>query len=196
MLTILRALRHGSPMRNLQRDYFEFARMDSFTCFIQSGFAKTKGTRFDERFHHSIEALIASEKIEIRCGKIRALYGHSLPRVIVGEMKWPTTHLFHATQKRHLYSIFKHGLRPQRRTWVHLTTSPKYASEILTSHSYQGHPVLLRIIPELLESHNITFRKPNSHVWLANRIPSVAIKVCEPNGHSAIDLQTVENAMS
>ena len=196
MLAILRELRHGSPMQKLPRDCFGLARMDSFTCFIQNGFPKTECPRFQERFHHCIEVLIALEKIEIRGKKIRALYGHSLPGVIVGEMKWPNSHLFHATQKRHLNSIFKHGLRPQGRTWVHLTTSPKYASEILTNHSYQGRPVLLRIIPELLESHDITFRKPNSHVWLANRIPSVAIKVSEPNGHSEIDLQAVENAMN
>jgi putative RNA 2'-phosphotransferase len=99
-------------------------------------------------------------------------------------MKWPETELFHATRKRHLGSILEQGLKPQWRTWVHLTTDESYADTILENHDYEGRSVLLRVVPNLLEDLNVTFRQPNSHVWLANRIPPIAIKICEPNVRS------------
>ena len=141
-------------------------------------FIKLSVCGFANEFEFVSSCFTQQEKIEIRGQKIRALYGHSLPGVIAGELKWPDSLLYHATRRRHLDSIFKHGLQSQSRTWVHLTTDSKYAATILANHDYEGHSVLLSVTPSLLEDADVTFRKPNSHVWLASRIPPRAKKIC------------------
>lgn len=183
---ILGGLRHKSPSSPLRHDCFGLVQLEQFTQHIECRFHQVECLRFRERVRICLELLTQQEKIEIRGQKIRALYGHSLPGVIAGELKWPDSLLYHATRRRHLDSIFKHGLQSQSRTWVHLTTDSKYAATILANHDYEGHSVLLSVTPSLLENADVTFRKPNSHVWLASHIPPCAIRVSEPNDHSEI----------
>ena len=185
--TILGGLRHPNPLANIRHDCFGLFQLENFNRFVTSRFQQAELVRFHERFEQVFEQLVAKEKIEICGDKVRALYGHSLRGIIVGEMKWPKTKLFHATRERHLESILEHGLRPQGRTWVHLTTNERYADTILKNHGYEGRSILLRVVPDLLEDFDVTFRKPNSHVWLANRVPPVGIKICESNNHSMPD---------
>lgn len=176
---ILGGLRHEDYLDELRRDCFGLSRLDEFIQLLQRKFHSLDAARFHLLFQRSVERLLIEERIEIRGDKIRALYGHSLRGVIVGEMKWPQSPLFHATSNRHLDSILEHGLRPQSRTWVHLTSNERYADEILGGHDYDGESVLLTVVPPLLEDADVTFRKPNSHVWLANHIPPFAIKICD-----------------
>ena len=183
---ILGCLRHKTLSSPLSHDCFGLVRVEEFTRCVEKRFQHVDACRLRKRFQISIEELIELEKIEFRAGKVRALYGHSLHGVIVGEMKWPDSTLYHATRERHLDSIFEHGLRSQSRTWVHLTTNSQYADRILVNHECGGGAVLLSVKPTLLEDSDVTFRKPNSHVWLASRIPSFAIKVCDPNDHSEL----------
>lgn len=174
---ILGGLRHPNPLANLLHDCFGQFQIENFNRFVAGRFQQAEPARFQDRFKQVFEQLVAKEKIEVRGNKVRALYGHSLRGIIVGEMKWPTIELFHATRQRHLASILKHGLKPQGRTWVHLTTNERYADTILKNHSYEGRSILLRIVPNLLEDFDVTFRKPNSHVWLADHVPPVGIKI-------------------
>lgn len=182
--TILGGLRHPNPLANLRHDCFGLFQIENLNRFVAGRFQQAEPARFQDRFEQVFEQLVAKEKIEVRGDKVRALYGHSLRGIIVGEMKWPKMELFHATRQRYLASILKHGLRPQGRTWVHLTSNERYADTILRNHNYGGRSILFKVVPNLLEDFDVTFRKPNSHVWLVNRVPSVAIKVCEPNSHS------------
>lgn len=169
----LRVLRHEVPDSNLHHDWFGLIDFDRFVSYLSGLFEAIPL----DRLQFTIDQLIAMEKIEIRSDKIRALYGHSLRGVIVGPMKWPEIKLFHATCKRHLNAIFEYGLRSQSRTWVHLTSDVQYASRILKNHSFDGPPALLSIDARKLEGYDVTFRQPNSHVWLANHIPYPAIEV-------------------
>lgn len=183
---ILRVLRHGDESLAVRHDCFGLISANELVTVVQRQFQAMTQNAFTECLERTTHSLIALEKIEYRGEKIRALYGHSLRRVIVGEMKWPETKLFHATRKRHLGSILNDGLRPQRRTWVHLTTNERYADTILQNHDYEGRSVLLKVVPDLLEDFDVTFRKPNSHVWLANRVPPAGIIICQPNSHSEV----------
>lgn len=183
---VLGMLRHGDQSKVVRHDCFGMFAVSDFVTVVQQRFQSIAQEVFAECLKRVTDSLIAMEKIEYHGNKVRALYGHSLRRVIVGEMKWPKTELFHATHKRHLDSILKNGLRPQGRTWVHLTSNERYATTILRNYDYEGSSVLLRVVPDLLEDFDITFRKPNSHVWLVNRVPPVGIKICGPNSHSEV----------
>ena len=182
---ILRWLRHGAT--DLHQECFALFQLEQFAIKIEKALAPKCGPGFRTRLQSNVEQLVELEKIELRGDKIRALYGHSLRGIIVGRMKWPEIPLFHATSQRHLDSILEHGLRPQGRTWVHLTSQTEYANRICKHHSFDGPAVMLQVDARRLKDHDVTFRQPNSHVWLANHVPPVGILVCEPNGHSEID---------
>lgn len=55
---------------------------------------------------HTMIALSEKKRHEINQGKIRALYGHSVPQKIHKEEKEPPAYLFHGTPQRFLDSIF------------------------------------------------------------------------------------------
>ena len=181
---VLRVLRHGDSAARIFHDRFGLYRSNDFVALIRSQFSRMPQEAFAEQFDSVVQLLMESERIEFRSGKIRALYGHSIQGIIVGQMKWPEVPLFHATSQRHLPLILEFGLRPQGRSWVHLTSQLEYANRIQKHHSYDGHGTLLRIAPERLEDHSVTFRQPNSHIWLANRITPEAIQVFEPHDYS------------
>ena len=184
---VLRVLRHGDESSSVQHDRFGLFQSNDFAAVLRSQFRTMAHRNIVETLDRVIDSLVVDEKIEIRSDKIRALYGHSLRGIIVGRMKWPEIPLFHATSQRHLDSILEHGLRPQGRAWVHLTSQIDYANRIYKHHSFDGPAVKLQVDARRLEDHDVTFRQPNSHVWLANHVPPVGILVCEPNGHSEID---------
>ncbi len=185
---VLGLLRHGDRDAKIRNDYFGLYSSEEIFTVIRNRFSKLSWRAFSERFNTIIQSLIESEKVEIRSNKIRALYGHSIRGIIVGEMKWPEVKLFHATRGLLVSKILTEGLRPQGRTWVHLTSQLEYANRILKHHSFGGRGVLLIINPQRLEGDNVTFRQPNSHIWLATAISPAAIRVSEPNMHSGPDL--------
>ena len=104
---ILGGLRHGTGLGELRRDCFGLSLLDEFTQHLRRKFLTVESSRFLLLFQRSVEQLLMEERIEIRGDKIRALYGHSLRGVIVGEMKWPESQLFHATCDRHLRNAGK-----------------------------------------------------------------------------------------
>ena len=184
---VLRILRHGDREARIFNDYFGLYATKDFIAVIRDRFSKLSQEAFLKRFDAIVQSLIESEKVEIRSNKIRALYGHSIRGIIVGAMKWPEIPLFHATRGLYLPKILAKGLRPKGRTWVHLTSQLDYANRIQMHHSFEGRGVLLSIDPQRLEGQDVTFRQPNSHIWLATPIPPEAIRVCEPNEHSELD---------
>lgn len=52
---------------------------------------------------------------EVRDGKIRAYYGHSIPIKIAKDISTPPNVLYHGTARRFLQSIKESGLLPQNR---------------------------------------------------------------------------------
>lgn len=176
--TMLRVLRHDKPASGLRHDGFAFFKLQEFLEYVDDKVSYLRDG-VAERLLSNLEALIAAEKVEIRSGKVRALYGHSLRRIIVGQLKWPEQPLLHATLHRRLKHIFQQGLRCQSRTWVHLTTSREYADSLLKSQKGDGPTVLLSMNPTLIENEAVCFRQPNSHVWLANFVPPKAISVVQ-----------------
>lgn len=181
---ILGVLRHDDKSTPANHDQFGLLIKNQLQASIEARFRTISEDVLSKCYGKVVDSLIAMEKIEIRGDKIRAMYGHSLRGIIVGEMKWPEVALYHATRKRHLGSILATGLTPRGRTWVHLTGNARYAADILTNHDYEGGSVLLKVIPDLLADCDVTFRKPNSHVWLANHIPPIGIEVWQLNGGS------------
>ena len=101
--------------------------------------------------------------------KIRANQGHSIPGVEI-DMERPTApeFLYHGTATRFLNDIFRMGLKPMGRQWVHLSSDAETALAVGRRH---GSPVVLRIHAQrFVEDGHDLFRSANG-VWQAKGVP-------------------------
>ena len=107
---------------------------------------------------------------EILLGRIRALYGHSLPQRIVKEEKEPPKILYHGTAKRFLTSIKVNGLLPKGRQYVHLSIDVDTASQV--GKRRDNEPTIFVINARQAWDEGIKFYQGNDKVWLADFVPN------------------------
>lgn len=107
---------------------------------------------------------------EISGGKIRALYGHSIPQRIVKEVRTPPEILYHGTARRFIEAIKENGLLPQNRQYVHLSIDTETASQV--GKRRDDEPRLLRVQAFKAWTEGVKFYLGNDKVWLADVVPS------------------------
>lgn len=110
------------------------------------------------------------KRFEISDGRIRALYGHSLPVLIHKEPAEPPSVLYHGTAHRFLSSIMQSGLQPMGRQYVHLSADYKTADQV--GQRRDSSPVILSVDTAAAQQMGIRFYRGNDSVWLADRIPA------------------------
>lgn len=111
---------------------------------------------------------------EIKNGKIRAFYGHSVPMKILKEEKLPPDILYHGTARRFLESIRENGLLPLSRQYIHLSQDIETAEKVGKRHD--NKPCILIIDAKKAWDDGIKFYLGNERVWLADKIPIRYIK--------------------
>lgn len=107
---------------------------------------------------------------EVRNGKIRAYYGHSIPMKITKAISMPPNVLYHGTARRFLQSIQERGLLPQNRQYVHLSQDIETAENVGRRHD--DKPCILVIDAKSAWQDGIQFYLGNVNVWLADKIPN------------------------
>lgn len=112
---------------------------------------------------------------ELKNGKIRAFYGHSVPMKILKEEKIPPDILYHGTARRFLESITSNGLLPQSRQYVHLSQDIETAENV--GKRRDSKPCILIIDAKKAWNEGIKFFLGNEKVWLTDAIPSEYIKI-------------------
>ncbi|MBW6411913.1 RNA 2'-phosphotransferase [Clostridium weizhouense] len=127
-----------------------------------------------EDLDHIIESS-DKKRHELVDGKIRALYGHSIPRKIVKESAEPPAILFHGTARRFLESIENKGLLPKGRQYVHLSNDIETALQV--GKRRDDKPTILEIDAKRAWDEGVKFYLGNDKVWLGDNIPSKYIKV-------------------
>ena len=110
-----------------------------------------------------------SGRFEIRHGLVRARYGHSVALGSTGARRIPPEFLLHGTSADALATVLATGLRPMNRAFVHLTSDPDYAAQVIAA---KGGGVVLRVRAKEAAAEGIEFFQANSHVWLAREVPS------------------------
>lgn len=110
---------------------------------------------------------------EMRDGKIRAFYGHSVPLKIAKEPKQPPDILYHGTARRFLKSINQSGLLPSGRQYVHLSQDVQTARSVGLRRD--PNPCILKIDAGQAWKDGIQFYYGNDKVWLADAIPAIYI---------------------
>lgn len=119
-----------------------------------------------------IAAMVAQSdkrRYEMCDGRIRALYGHSLPGKLAREAARPPAVLYHGTGPAAARSILAAGLRPMGRQYVHLSVDRGTALQVGRRKS--PHPIILAIDAAGAFAHGVPFYRGNDLVWLADAIP-------------------------
>lgn len=100
--------------------------------------------------------------------RIRASQGHSVPVQLGLAPRTPPEVLFHGTAEGNLASIRRQGLRPGRRTHVHLSADEATAVAVGRRH---GRPVVLRVPAGRMHAAGHAFYRSDNGVWLTDAVP-------------------------
>ena len=122
---------------------------------------------------------------ELVDGKIRAMYGHSMPGRIEVRRASPPRHLFHGTSRRSADSVGTDGLRPMSRQFVHLSVDADMARAV--GRRKDSWPIVLVVEALDAEQDGVAFYVGNEQVWLADAVPPryVSVEVRGPGGSRA-----------
>ena len=124
-----------------------------------------------------VEMIAASSKRrhELAAGKIRALYGHSVPDRLLKVPAPPPERLFHGTAPAAVAKIRDEGLLPKGRQYVHLSVNRDEA--VAVGKRKAPVPVILLIRARDAWNDGVPFYSGNERVWLADSVPWAYIAV-------------------
>lgn len=165
--TISHALRHAPQNYNLILDNEGWTDVEKL---IQG--LKNHSSRFERLTIHDLEELIGKsnkKRFEINNEKIRATYGHSLKTKIYKTPAVPPEFLYHGTTYKAARNIFKTGLKPMGRQYVHLSIDTESAYEVGLRRI--SKPTVLKIAAWKAHNAGVSFYKEKDNVWLSDGIP-------------------------
>lgn len=165
--TVAHALRHQPWIYELEVDEAGWAPLDQ----LLEALRRDRPAWSDLAVGDLEEMIRRSEKrrYEIHEGRIRALYGHSLPDRLEKEPAEPPPSLFHGTDPAALPDIRGEGLRPMGRQYVHLSIDRQAAEEV--GRRKARNPAVLRVDAAAAHAGGVTFYAGNEKVWLSDRVP-------------------------
>ncbi|MDR5683115.1 MAG: RNA 2'-phosphotransferase [Armatimonadota bacterium] len=117
----------------------------------------------------AVLALPGRRRFELREGRVRARYGHSVDVEPPSEPVRPPEWLYHGTTRDRLAAVLKEGLRPQGRRFVHLSLTPAQALEAARRHGTE--PVVLTIHARRAHDAGVRFYAGSPEVYLAEAVP-------------------------
>ncbi len=170
--TVSHALRHEPWAYELELDQEGWVEISSLIDSLRAG----REDWSDLAESDLIRMIESSEKCrhEIHEGRIRAIYGHSIPQRLSRVQSPPPEILFHGTTLRTVASIKEHGLRPMNRQNVHLSVDEATAKEVGRRKSKEA--IVLRVNAAKAFEQGIAFYEGNERVWLADVVPSLFIE--------------------
>jgi len=124
---------------------------------------------------HVIAVALLDKKgrFELKEGKIRAKYGHSIHISISLPEDKEVKILYHGTQVRNLRKILKEGIKPMRRIMVHLTLDKKDALE--NARRKGSHVAIIAIDADKLRQMGHTVYKAGYKVYVTDYVPPSCI---------------------
>lgn len=117
----------------------------------------------------------SKQRCEIRHGRIRAVYGHSVPEPIHHEAAPPPPVLYHGTSPRAAESILSQGLRSMARQRVHMATDVEMATSVGARHACR--PVILAVDAAAASADGVTFYPGSDRVWMADAVPAQYLRI-------------------
>ncbi|MGI6216629.1 MAG: RNA 2'-phosphotransferase [Coriobacteriales bacterium] len=167
------ALRHAPWEYELELDDEGFVPVEQLLAALNESGKYGRPVTTDDL----VEMICSSEKKrhEICGGKIRALYGHSVPARILKQQAEPPSVLYHGTARRFLDKIMAEGLKPMSRQYVHLSVDVDTAMSVGARRD--SHPAILIVDSATAYADGLNFYIGNDKVWLADFVPSKYLAV-------------------
>ena len=164
--TVSHALRHEPWLYGLELDSYGWVRLIDLVVSLRR--RGNEWLRLGE--NEIIEMVSKSDKyrFELCKGKIRALYGHSIPGRVLKISAQPPTVLFHGTSSRFIKQIKSEGLKPKGRQYVHLSVDQETA--LLVAKRKQGISFIITVQANKAYQNGIKFYQGNKTTWLADYI--------------------------
>jgi putative RNA 2'-phosphotransferase len=161
------ALRHEPAAYGLKLDGDGWVDLDDFIAAVRASNARWRDvTPVDLE---AIGSAFEKKRHEISGGRIRASYGHSVEAAIERTAIAPPPMLYHGTSPEAAEAIARDGLRPMKRTHVHLSVDLTGAREVGSRKSMT--PVLLGVRALDAHAQGHRFYQVDGRVWLADAIP-------------------------
>jgi putative RNA 2'-phosphotransferase len=158
-------LRHRPEEVGLSLDPAGFAALDALAGALsaQPGWESVSAS--------DLMALASSDprRYEVRDGRMRARYGHTIAVEEPGEAAVPPEWLYYGTSPADVGEIRVHGLRPTSRQYVHLSTTPLAAADVGRRHAPDA--VVIVIFARSAESAGVGFRRAGPALFLTGAIP-------------------------
>lgn len=167
------ALRHEPWLYELELDAEGWASVDDVVAALRS--EKPEWAMLSADDLAQMIAAADKQRHEIRGGKIRALYGHSIPGKLSRTPGVPPDVLFHGTSPSFLPAIRTSGLLPMARQYVHLSVDVDTALAVGKRKSKT--PTILRVQAKQANETRVQFYIGNEKVWLVDRVPPEFIVV-------------------
>ncbi len=119
---------------------------------------------------HLREVVTASDKqrFEIVDNRIRARYGHSVEEAVTYPEVEPPEILYHGTTPQAAALIWREGLKPMQRQYVHLSSTPDMADVVARRRT--NHPVLLVVRAREAWQAGVKFYSPEPRLYLATPV--------------------------
>ncbi|MBI5864004.1 MAG: RNA 2'-phosphotransferase [Planctomycetes bacterium] len=170
--TVSHALRHEPWLYELELDSGGWVDCEQLIDVLRSGSEEWANLTVDD-----LRAMIAgSDKVrhEISGGRIRAIYGHSVPGKFACARQAPPAQLFHGTAQHCVAQIRQDGLKPMARQYVHLSVDHETATRVALRKSKTI--AILRVDAGRAHREGIAFYNASPVIWLADQIPSPYIE--------------------
>jgi len=110
------------------------------------------------------------KRFEVVDGRIRALYGHSVPVYLRLDEDEGVERLFHGTTEEAAEQILAVGLKPMKRRWVHLSPTRELAAEV--GGRRMSEPVVLVVDCVEARRAGLKFYRASDQVFLCKFVPA------------------------
>ncbi len=159
-------LRHNPE--NLDMDDYGFVDIDELHRKLKRRYSVSR------QFIFEIAEKSERKRFEIVENRIRALYGHTLSiKQNLAEDKKVEV-LYHGTTSDSARKILNEGLKPMKRTFVHLSPTMEIAREVGSRRTLE--PVIFMIDAKTAISDGISFYRVTEKAYLCRFLPSKYIK--------------------
>lgn len=170
------ALRHQPWLYELELDAEGWAPVGQLLTALRE-----KGGDWESVDRAALERMLATatkRRHELDGGRIRALYGHSVPGRVAKIEAEPPALLFHGTSPRAWSEIQHSGLMPMGRQYVHLSVNVATADQVGRRKS--ATPLILTVQAARARAAGTRFWRGNELVWLAEHVAPDFVSAQQP----------------
>jgi putative RNA 2'-phosphotransferase len=161
------ALRHQPWLYELELDEQGWASVESVLVALRK--ERPEWVDLSEADIAQMIERSSKRRYEIRDGRIRALYGHSVAGKLKRVSATPPRVLYHGTAPHVIPIIQSAGLLSMGRQYVHLSID--VATAIDVGRRKARNPIILRVLAAEAHAKGVGFYEANDKVWLADHIP-------------------------